>query len=298
MLEDLEEMHKRWPDCLSFELRDKTYQGRSIPVVYFGNVKAERFVMVQASIHAREYMSSLIVMSMLEHYLMNYKNGSFRGHKFGDLFEKVCFVIVPMVNPDGVEIAQRGEQGAVTDDVKQWVRANSKAGIKHDQIKSNARGVDLNRNFYNGFGKDRSRKPNKGYSHYPGSSPLSELESKLLLKVAGEHNYDCFLNYHTSGNLIYYGCGNAPQSVNARALKIANMIKRHTGFIPRGSGHSAACGSWADEVEVRFKTPSVTIELGTRNPVPISEFDELYKKNLLVWADIAIGIMENKLSKK
>ncbi|QFQ12740.1 hypothetical protein C7Y71_006740 [Pseudoprevotella muciniphila] len=296
MLEDLKEMQNRWPDYISFEMRDKTCQGRGIPLVYFGNKEAEHYVLIQASIHAREYMSTLIVMSMLEHYLVNFKDGSFHELKLSDIFEKVCLVIMPMVNPDGVEIAQRGEQGAVTEDVKQWVRANTKAGTKHDQIKSNARGVDLNRNFNNGFGKDRNRKSVKGYSHYPGASPLSEVESKLLMKVAKERKYACFLNYHTSGNLIYYGCGNAPQNVNARALKIANIIKNHTKFEPRGSGHSAPCGSWADEVEVRFNTPSVTIELGTRNPVPLSEFNRLYQKNLWVWADLAIQIMNNKIS--
>lgn len=297
MLEDLQVMQEVWPECIKFEMRSETYQGRGIPVVYLGNPEAKHHVMVQAAMHAREYMSAQLVMAMLEHYVRNYETGSFDGQKLKQLLNEVCFVIIPMTNPDGVEIAQRGEAGAVTADVKEWVRANTRAGIKFDQIKSNARGVDINRNFSNGFGKDRKRKPSKNYSHYPGKEPLTEVESNLLMTVAQEHDYDCFLNYHTCGNLVYHGCKNAPKQVNDQALRMSNIIKRHTSYPLYGPDTSPECGSWADEVEVRFQRPSATIELGTRNPVPLSEFKGLYNKNLWVWADLAIAIIDGELGK-
>ena len=291
MLEDLKIMAEVWPEYIRYETRSKTFQGRAIPVVYFGNPNAKHFVMVQAAMHAREYMSAQLVMAMLEYYLRNYETESFSGQKLNQLLEKVSFVIIPMVNPDGVEIAQRGEAGAVTTDVKEWVRTNTQAGTKYDQIKSNARGVDINRNFYNGFGKDSKRKPSKYYSHYPGTKPLTEVESQLVMSVAQEHDYVCFLNYHTSGNLVYHGCKNATNKVNDQALKMANIIKRHTNYPLYGPDTSPECGSWGDEVEVRFLRPSATIELGTKNPVPLSEFAGLYKKNLWVWADLAYSII-------
>jgi g-D-glutamyl-meso-diaminopimelate peptidase len=298
MLEDLQVMQEVWPECIRFEMRSETYQGRGIPVVYLGNHEAQYHVMVQAAMHAREYMSAQLVMSMLEYYVRNHETGNFNGQDLKQLLEDVCFVIIPMTNPDGVEIAQRGEVGAVTADVKEWVKANTKAGIKHDQIKSNARGVDINRNFHNGFGKDRKRKPSKNYSHYPGKEPLTEVESNLLMEVAQEREYACFLNYHTCGNLVYHGCKNAPKQVNDLALKMANIIKRHTAYPLYGSDTSPECGSWGDEVEVRFHRPSATIELGTKNPVPLSEFKGLYNKNLWVWAELAIAIIEGKFETK
>ena len=158
MLEDLQLMQRVWSPCIRYEMRYKTYQGRDIPVAYLGNPQAKYHVMVQAAMHAREYMSSLLVMTMLEHYVRNYETAFFRGKKLKWLFEKVCFVIIPMVNPDGVEIAQRGEDGAVTDDVKEWIRACTRAGYPYEQIKSNARGVDINHNFSNGFGIDKTGK--------------------------------------------------------------------------------------------------------------------------------------------
>ena len=296
MLEDLQLMQRVWSPCIRYEMRYKTYQGRDIPVVYLGNPEAKYHVMVQATMHAREYMASLLVMTMLEHYVRNYETGFFRGKKLKWLFGKVCFVIVPMVNPDGVEIAQRGEDGAVTDDVKEWIKANTQAGYQYEQIKSNARGVDINHNFSNGFGIDTKRKESKSYLNYPGEQPLSEVESRLLLNVAQEYDYTCFLNYHTSGNVVFYGCQNALEQVNGQALNMANLIKRHTSYTLCGPDAIPECGTWADEVEVRFLRPSATIELGTRNPVPIAEFRELYDKNLWVWADLAYAIISGQLT--
>lgn len=296
MLEDLQLMQDIWSECIRYEMRSKTDQGRYIPVVYLGNPEAKYHVMVQAAMHAREYMASLLVMTMLEHYAKNYETGFFHGKKLKWLLEKVCFVIIPMAKPDGVEIAQRGENGAVTDEVKEWVKANTQAGINFDQIKSNARGVDINHNFCNGFGLDKKLKRSKNYLNYPGEEPLSEIESKLMLDVAQEHDYACFLNYHTSGNLIFYGCKNAPVQVNEQALNMANLIKRHTSYSLCGFEAIPECGTWADEVEVRFFCPSATIELGTKNPVPISELMGLYDKNLWVWADLAYAIICGQLS--
>jgi len=295
MIGDLDELQKRFPQCVSYEMRSKTYQGRNIPVLYLGNRNAGKYVLVQSAIHAREYMSTLLVMAMLEHYARLYDTGSYQNTPIRNIFSKVCFVILPMVNPDGVEIAQKGEKGAVTEDVKRWVREHKKAGMSHTQIKSNACGVDLNRNFANGFGKDRRRKPNKSYSHYPGKHPYSEIESQLLKTIAEEHHFTCFLNYHTHGNLVYYGCKNAKTAVNEKATRMAQLIKRHTSYPLYGSQTSPECGSWGDEVELKYGSPSATIELGTRNPVPIAEFNDLFGKNKWVWADLAIAIVDHKL---
>ena len=295
MLDDLSQLAERYPEFLSYELRDTTYQGRQIPLVMLGNAESGRFVMVQASMHAREYMATLLVMAMLEHYAESYRrNTLYKDVSLRDVFQQVCFVILPMVNPDGVEIAQRGVDGAVTEDVRSWVRRNTRAGVRSDQIKSNARGVDLNRNFYNGFGRDRRRVSSKSYSYYPGAQPCSEVESRFLLDVSAQHDYALFLNYHTKGNLVYYGCKNAPADINDAALRLSRIIKSHTAYPLYGPNTTPPNGSWADEVEVRYRRPSVTIELGTRNPVPISEFPGLFAKNQWVWADVALAVVSGE----
>ena len=295
MLDDLAQLSHRYPDVVSYEFQDTTYQGRQIPLVVLGNPNAERYVMVQASMHAREYMSALLVMALIEHYAESCRRGTiYKDVSLAELFQRVCMVIVPMANPDGVEIAQRGEDGAVTDDVRRWVRNNTRAGVYYDQIKSNARGVDVNRNFRNGFGRGNMRKSAKAYAYYAGAEPLSEVESRFLLRVAGMHDYALFLNYHTKGNLVYYGCMNAPSDVNAAAKRLSLIIKRHTGYPLYGPNTTPQNGSWADEVEVTFRRPSATIELGTRNPVPISEFPGIWRKNEWIWAEVLLAVVRGE----
>ena len=230
MLEDLEMLQQKYPQCVKYELKAETYQGRQIPLVTFGNANAKRYVMV-----AREYMSAQLVMSMLEHYASNYENGKYKETSLKSIFDNVCFIIVPMANPDGVEIAQKGEKGALTADVKRWVQQNTKEGTKYDQIKSNARGVDLNRNFRNGFGKDRRYKPTKNYSHHPGPEPYSEIESVFLLEVSQMHDYALFLPHQRQPRLLRMQecsaecqqCGFETFKYNQASHRIPPLWSRH-----------------------------------------------------------------------
>lgn len=290
MLEDLDSLQSRYPLVISYQLEDTTSQGRRIPVVRFGGKDAKRHIMVTGSIHAREYMSTQLVMSMMEHYARGYNELEFEGMPIREIFDSVAVIIVPMANPDGVEIAQRGEDGCVREETKTWLRRQTRKE-SHDQIKANANGVDINRNFGNGFGNGRWAKKAPSLYYYAGTNAFSEVESRQLLHTSSLHDYLCFVNYHSKGNNVYYGCQNAEAFVNEEASRMADVIFKHTAYPLYGPDSAAPCGSWADEVEVRYKRPSVTIEIGTKNPVPLEEFQGIYDKNLWVWADICKMLM-------
>lgn len=295
LMEDLRLLAKQYPNCLALETKGKTGEDRTLPIVYLGNKGAKKKVMVTAAIHAREYMTAQLTMAMLENYARNYETGSYQGTTYAQLFDSVCFVVMPLLNPDGVEIAQRGREGVVTEEAKQWVDAQLRGGAKADQIKANARGVDLNRNFAYGFGKDPHRVARKSFDHYNGPKAYSEPETVLMKEVADRHPYVCFLNYHTHGNLLYYGCKDAALSaVNAQALVLARIIEGATGYKPHAEV-DPAYGSWADEVESVYHRPSVTVEIGSRNPVPIAEFKSIYERNYNVWACLAKAIIKGAI---
>lgn len=289
---DVDCLWRKYPDIISYKLYDYTSQGRQIPVILFGDTLAEKKVMITASIHGREYRASHIVMSMLERYARDYHSGEFKGRKYRDIFKNTLFVILPMVNPDGVEIAQRGAEACTTEDAKMMVEEEMRQGIYYDQIKANARGVDINYNFRNCFGKSTRKKNKRGFYYYEGERPYSEVEACLMRSIAEKWDFDCFLNYHTCGNVIFYGCLNAQPSVNNAALKIAKLVRRHTKFVVAELSYSKAAGTWADEVEYYYKKPSVTIESGSMNPVPVEEFSKLFNKNKDVWADLSIYLNE------
>ena len=281
MMADLLQLHIRYPHLIAYETGDTTTQGRTIPIVYFGGSEATHHIMVTGSIHAREYMSTQLVMAMMEYYAKGYEHLLFGGIPVRDIFSKVALVIVPMANPDGVMISQQGAEGVVTDRARRFVLSQDE---HHSQIKANAQGVDINRNFGNGFGGGSLISMQPSYYYYCGPRAYSEVETRQLMRTSAQRPYLCFLNYHSQGHLVYYGCKNADAAVNDRARQLANLISRHNGYRPIGP--SAPNGSWADEVEVRYHRPSMTIEIGTRNPVPIVQFQSIFASNLWVWADL------------
>lgn len=292
MMLDIRLLCRKFPDIIRYEMRDTTYQGRVIPVVFFGGQQPAKRIMVQAAMHAREYITTPLILAMLEHYASNYKTGSYNGQTYAETFDSVALTIVPMANPDGVEISQRGVEGCTTDDVREWVQSKMNAGISHTQIKANARGVDVNRNFTVGFGAKREAKGMKDFYYYEGEKPYSEVESRLLMAVAKAYDHALFLNYHTRGNIIYWGALGADKEVNRQAERIAKMVQRHTGYPPYGPKSQKPCGSWGDEVELVLHRPNVTIEVGTVNPVPISQMQTIFRKNINVWADLCQRLLK------
>lgn len=289
---DLDSLEHRYPDWIKVTCRDTTVQGNPIPVVWFGCRDFETpSVMVQASMHAREYMSSQLVMALLERYAFHCQNDStIGGYDVRDLFSRVHFTILPLVNPDGVDIAQRGSRAARDYATRRWLMERADSGKVYERFKANSRGVDLNRNFPEGFGRAANALSHRAFAHFPGPKPLSEVESFMMMRVAWSRDYDLFLNYHCCGNLLYYGSHNALGRVNDKASHFAGLIMETTGYPMVGPDNIPANGSWVDEVETLFEKPGVTVETGTQTPVPFDEFPSIFSRNLLVWAKIAAAI--------
>lgn len=291
LLADIDSLVAMYPGYVHLLSGDTTHYGRQIPVVYLGAPEAKYHVMVQASMHAREYINVQLVMGMIDQYARGIAEGeSYKGVTYKDIFSQVGFVIMPSVNPDGIAIAQSGMDGVISEEVAQMIRDHRRKGTHHSKIKANARGVDLNRNFTNGFGGGSTVSKTPGFAYHPGEKPYSERETRLMLEVSKLYPYTLFLNYHSKGNLVYYGCVNAPKSVNVLAKKLATLIKSHTGY-PIYGPDGEANGSWADEIEIIYNRPSATIETGDRTPVPVSQLPSIFKKNRWLWADVALKII-------
>ena len=88
-----------------------TKDGRNVYDIVLGNSSSSKNILIQASIHAREYMTAQLVMKQIEYYLANEKTESYDGVTYSELLNSVAFHIIPMVNPDGVTISQLGSTG-------------------------------------------------------------------------------------------------------------------------------------------------------------------------------------------
>ena len=145
MKKDIKQLCNKYSDYGHVNIIGTTVDNRNIYDVVLGNPEAEKCVVFQASIHAREYMTSQLVMEQMEYYLDNY-NKKYDGKTYKDIFDKVCVHVVAMSNPDGVTISQKGFSGIRSKELRKKLK--KMRGASNTTVwKANAKGVDLNRQF-------------------------------------------------------------------------------------------------------------------------------------------------------
>lgn len=108
MVEDIEALAEQYSDRVSYQVIGMSLDGRNIYEIILGNADAENHIMMQAAIHGREYMTTQLLMKLVEYYAYYYDTGTFHGISYGELLSQTAIHIVPMSNPDGVTISQVG----------------------------------------------------------------------------------------------------------------------------------------------------------------------------------------------
>ena len=293
MENDLQLLAGYYPQYMTLDTAGvTTADGRNLYVIYFGNQNASRQIFICAATHAREYMTAQLVMKQLEYYCAHYEDGSYNGTAYLDIFENTCFVIVPMVNPDGVSISQFGEEGLNREDLRQNLKAiyeSDKNGGYTDEAydtyltrwKANGMGVDLNRNYSPGWESVTDRTaPSSGL--YKGTQPGSEAESQALMNIVdGLSNPLLAISYHSYGSLVYWQYGQA-EPLWSKNQQLAAHVEALTTYYQAGYSNEAGFSNWCVNVK---GIPSVTVETGlVPTPLPLDQFELLWSQNKEMWA--------------
>ncbi|XP_011704931.1 PREDICTED: zinc carboxypeptidase-like, partial [Wasmannia auropunctata] len=165
----------------------KTYEGRPIKGVKVSFKPNNPGIFIEGGIHAREWISPATVMYIL-HQLLTSNNPEVRA-----LAESHDWYIFPSFNPDGY---------VYTHTMDRFWRKSRKPNTN-----GTCYGTDLNRNW--DYKWNTNSIYNSSCSHYAGSAPLSEIETKSMSEYIRSisHKFYAYISFHSYSQLLLFPYG-------------------------------------------------------------------------------------------
>lgn len=260
----------------------KSVMGKDIFLITVGT--GEKEVSYNAAHHANEWITVPVLLKFIEQYSDSYaKNKDIGGKSASELYNETMLYCVPLVNPDGIDLVTGALQSG------QYYNRAVNISEHYPNIrfpsgwKANIRGTDLNLNYPAEWERARELKEAQGFvspapRDYVGPTPLSEPESKIMFEFTRSHNFRLILAYHTQGEIIYWKFMDYDPP---RALEIGEEMSRVSGYPLELTPEFSSYAGYKDWFIQTYNLPGYTIEAGKGvNPLPISQFDEIYKDNI------------------
>ena len=253
----------------------RSVMGRALFSAVIG--RGRRRVLLSAGHHANEWIGTQVLMKFLSELC----RGGVCHVPPAAIFDKCTLYIVPLINPDGVELAQgrlcRGEAynnaRLIAGDFPQVPFPNG--------WKANIQGIDLNLQYPAGWEEARRIKYAKGFDtpaprDFTGTAPLQAPESLALISYTRAVCPDTVVALHSQGQVIYWTYG-ALEPIGSRELgeRLAAVSGYGLEETPYESGHAG----YKDWFIKEFFRPGYTVELGMgENPLPERQFCKIYEE--------------------
>lgn len=245
LLCDLKELKNAFPDALIHSV-GKSVEGRNLYAIKIGT--ASKKIFFNGCHHGTEWLTAKVLTEFAKELLQSKEAPA------------ASVYIIPMVNPDGVEIS-----------------------ACHGYWQANSRGVDLNHNYDALWELSKQSEASFGIvepgpTRFGGSFPESEPESRAVANFARQNKFDAAFALHSQGRVIYYDfCGIVPPGTE-EYLRRFESVSEYVRDTPSGI---AAYGGFKDWFIKKFRKPAFTIEMGKgENPLPLDYFDDVYSELL------------------
>lgn len=285
------EIVRTYPFCRTEIIANTAFQ-RPISTLVIGN--GPRKVIFSASHHANEWITSLVLLKFAEELAQAIVSGGrINGRDARSIAENATIYMVPMVDPDGVDLVT----GAIQPGSIQYESA-VRLAENYPQIsfpegwKANLLGVDLNLQYPAGWLQAREIKFMQGFTRpgprdFVGRAPLDQLESRALYGYTEYIDPALVLAYHSQGKEIYWQFKDIePPGAEELGRKMADASGYTLANVPYESGFAG----YKDWFIQNFRRPGYTIEVGEGiNPLPLTQFDEIYRDNLPILLIAATG---------
>lgn len=258
----------------------KSVCGRNLYAVTIGS--GPKHVFYNGVHHGLEWITAPLLVRFL-YDVLNYSMNHTRlvTYNVEKMLERVTLHVVPMVNPDGVDIVLHGVDRESQDYAKlvSWNRSEDFS----KRWQSNYHGVDLNHNYDAGFELSKKAEYEYGilgpsYTRYVGEFPESEPETKAVCDYVRKNDFSLVLAYHSQGEVIYYDYnGYVPE----HGYEIGKQLSLSSGYLLDKTAGIASYGGFKDWFIQTYQRPGYTIEVGHGvNPLGIYQFEEIYQKNV------------------
>ena len=275
---------------LQTELLARTAFGRPITGASMG--RGDRRVLYSAAHHANEWLTATVLLKFLEDYAQALEtDGTIAGVSARELYETATIFLVPMVDPDGVDLVT----GAVTEKEREQARALAEFYPYipfPDGWKANLSGVDLNLQYPAGWLTAREIKFAQGYTRpgprdFVGRFPLSQPEAQALADYTQRIDPELVIAWHSQGEVIYWQYGGIEVP---GAREIAERFANLSGYRLEDTPYNSSFAGYKDWFIQTYRRPGFTIEVGSgENPLPLSQFAEIYTASLPILVAGATG---------
>ena len=280
MQRDIEGLVARYP-FLETGVAGKSVLGKNLYYIKLG--RGENQVFYNGAHHALEWITSPLLMKFIENFSKAYADDTtIKGYNVKDIWSRSTIYLIPMVNPDGVDLVIDGLQNE-NPYYSRLISWNKRSADFSKVWEANIRGVDLNHNYDASWNLSKKAEATYGITgpgptRYSGPYPESEPESRAIVNFTKNHNFRLVIAYHSQGEVIYWTYSNI---MPRDARVIAEVFSRVSGYALAEATGIVSYAGYKDWFIEKYIRPGFTIEVGRgKNPVALSQFDEIYRDNI------------------
>ena len=270
----------RYP-FLSFSSIGKSVLGKDLVSLRLG--RGEKVVSYNASHHANEWITSLLLVKFVEmfcHALVTERRLGVYDPR--EVFDSASIYIVPMVDPDGADLVT-GQIPAGSTLYENAEKLNTFGLPFPEGWKANIAGTDLNLNYPAGWEEARRIKYAQGFTSpaprdFVGDYPLSAPESRAMAQFTKNLSPRLILAYHSQGEIIYWKFADYDPP---RSFEIAQRFSAVSGYSVETTPENSGYAGYKDWFIQENNLPGYTIEVGRgASPLPLEQFPKIFSDNL------------------
>lgn len=276
--EDINKLKSRYP-FIETGVMGSSVLGKNLSYVRLGEGKNNVFL--NGSHNSLEWITSVLLMKFIEDFCMAYENDEkIRTYNIKQNWKNSSIYIVPMVNPDGIDLVLKGMESVRHEGFGKLVKWNNDSADFSSTWQANINGVDLNHN-YNAswseykFYQIKNNIVGPSAKRYSGQYPESEPESAAIANFTRYGDFDLVLSLNSQGKKI---CWNYNNMVSSLSKEIGEKLAEISGCKVETSPVTDLFTGYNDWFIKTFNKPGFSVGVGCgKNPLPITEFDAMYE---------------------